>query len=282
MLKVMRDNLKYLSWILWVVIIVFVLFVFVDFGRGVPGGQGSQEAAATVGGKPITYAEFRQEHQQLERQFQQAYGDAFTPELAKQMRLPLQALDRLIAQRILLGEAERLKIEVSDEEVRREIMAMEVFKDPQGGGFVGEDVYARILAQNGYTPATFEQMVRKQTLLQKMQSIIAQTVYVSDREVEEAYRAEVEKARIRYLQLPAATQPLASPPTDATLRGWYDSHQDRFQLPERRVAAYALVDLNALRRPSTCRPPTSRPTGTATRPSTTARRRCAPATSWSR
>ena len=29
MLKVFRDNLKYLSWVLWLVIVVFVLFVFV-------------------------------------------------------------------------------------------------------------------------------------------------------------------------------------------------------------------------------------------------------------
>ena len=35
MLKVLRDNVKYLSWILWVIIGLFVLFVFVDFGTGV-------------------------------------------------------------------------------------------------------------------------------------------------------------------------------------------------------------------------------------------------------
>ena len=38
MLKVLRDNLKYLSWILWVVILVFIAFVFVDFGGGLCQG----------------------------------------------------------------------------------------------------------------------------------------------------------------------------------------------------------------------------------------------------
>ena len=38
MLKVFRDNLKYLSWILWLVIAVFILFVFADFGSIRPGG----------------------------------------------------------------------------------------------------------------------------------------------------------------------------------------------------------------------------------------------------
>ena len=34
MLKVLRDNVKYLSWILWVVIALFILAIFVDFGAG--------------------------------------------------------------------------------------------------------------------------------------------------------------------------------------------------------------------------------------------------------
>jgi hypothetical protein len=32
MLKVFRDNLKYLSWVLWLVIAVFILFAFQSFG----------------------------------------------------------------------------------------------------------------------------------------------------------------------------------------------------------------------------------------------------------
>ena len=58
MLKVFRDNLKYLSWVLWLVIIVFILFVFVDFGGSVPGGGPSSDAAVTVGKHQISYADF--------------------------------------------------------------------------------------------------------------------------------------------------------------------------------------------------------------------------------
>ena len=49
MLKVLRDNLKYLSWILWVVILIFIAFVFVDFGGGLSQGSGARASAATVG-----------------------------------------------------------------------------------------------------------------------------------------------------------------------------------------------------------------------------------------
>ena len=58
MLKVLRDNLKYLSWVLWLVIAVFILFVFVDFGGSVPGGNPTSDAAVTVGDHEISYGDF--------------------------------------------------------------------------------------------------------------------------------------------------------------------------------------------------------------------------------
>ena len=92
MLKVFRDNLKYLSWVLWVVIAVFVLFVFVDFGgvsSGLRGGGG--DTAATVGGESVSYDQVRREYRDLENYYRQTFGEAFTPELAQQFGVGRQA-----------------------------------------------------------------------------------------------------------------------------------------------------------------------------------------------
>ena len=56
MLKILRDNLKYLSWILWLVVLIFIAFVFVDFGGGLSGGPGPRAAAATVGGRTAPWS----------------------------------------------------------------------------------------------------------------------------------------------------------------------------------------------------------------------------------
>ena len=65
MLKILRDNLKYLSWILWVVILMFIVFVFVDFGGGLQSGGGSQSAAAYVGDQEVSRKEFEREYRAL-------------------------------------------------------------------------------------------------------------------------------------------------------------------------------------------------------------------------
>src|SRR5436309_3692193 len=130
MLKVLRENVKYLSWILWVVIAIFIIFIFVDFGAGI-GGQrgGGDNVAATVGRETISRLEFQRALVNAQENYRQAYGEKFTPEMEKQMHLPLMVLNRLIQDRLLADEARRLGLQVSDEELRQRILA--VFKDEQ-------------------------------------------------------------------------------------------------------------------------------------------------------
>ena len=128
MLKVLRDNLKYLSWVLWLVIAVFILFVFVDFGGfSVPGGTPASDAAVTVGDQRISYGDFERAYRQTEDTYRQLYGDQFSGETARQLGLPMQVLNGLIADRILLAEAGRMGLSITDSELRSEILGFPAF-----------------------------------------------------------------------------------------------------------------------------------------------------------
>ena len=236
----LRDSMKYLAWILWVVIALFVLYVFVDFGRGNTGGPGGTQTAATVAGKAITRQEFDRERQQLEDRMRQQLGEQFSPELAAQLQLPMQALNRLVSNRILLAEADRLGLAVSNDELRRYIVNLPAFQDGQGN-FVGAQQYQRAVRRLGYTTETFEQSVRDSLVLQRLIGALQGSIVVSDKDVEESYRQQNEKTKLRYVMVPfdlASPQPV----TDAELQGWYDKHRDDYRLPEQRVADYLLVD----------------------------------------
>jgi peptidyl-prolyl cis-trans isomerase D len=241
MLKVFRDNIKYLSWVLWAVIALFVLFVFVDFGSGLGQQQQAGTTAARVGDETVTVAEFQRQYQELESMYRQIYGEQFTPEVAQQLRLPIQALDRAVNQKILLGEAERLGLKVSDSELRDYILGQTVFQDDQGN-FIGEEKYSQILQANRYTVPRFEAESRDQILLQKLASVLQANLYVSDDEVERSYRNEVEKAKIRYLQLPRNRflQGVEIPQNE--LAAYFEQHKEELRLPEQRDVAYVVVD----------------------------------------
>ena len=247
MLKVFRDNLKYLSWVLWLVILVFVLFVFVDFGGTVPGGpSATADAAATVGKYKVSYAEFESTYRRTEDFYRQAYGEQFDRELAQRMGLPLQVIDNLIADKILLSEADRMGLKVTDEEVAETIGEMSSFKLPDGG-FVGEERYKEILRANRMTVDQFEQSVRSDLLNQKVRAVLSDNIYVSEEDVIESYRNRVEAASIRYLRLPVDTLVSEVALLDPELQGYFSTHQEDFKFPERRIVDYLLLNPDELR-----------------------------------
>jgi peptidyl-prolyl cis-trans isomerase D len=246
MLKVFRDSMKYLAWILWVVIGVFVLFVFVDFGSSVPRDQRPDRAAATVGEQPISYQEFQHEYENLEQRLRDQLGSQYTPELAKQLRLPLQALDRLIQRKILLHEAQRLDLQVGDREVRDAILDIPGFRS-SNGTFIGPDIYKRAVRRMGYTVESFEEAVRDDILINRLLSAITDTLVVTPEEVEQRYRDQVEKAAIRYVALPLTQLAAQVQPTSEEVEAYFEAHREDFRLPERRVADYLLVDRNEIR-----------------------------------
>lgn len=238
MLKVFRDNLKSLAWILWVVIALFVLGLAVEFGGNLRN-QGQDAPAATVGGMTVTRSEFQRAYQNLAGIYRQVYGDQLNPEIEKQIYM--QALNRTVNQKILLAEARRLGLTVSDAELAARILEIPGLKDDKGR-FIGEQQYRQLLAQNQIKVADFERELREELLMKKLTDTLSATLYVTEDEVQRSYRDQVERAKIRYLQLPRArfaAQVQASP---AEVEAYFKAHQAELRLPEQRDVAYLLVD----------------------------------------
>jgi peptidyl-prolyl cis-trans isomerase D len=246
MLKVFRDNLKRLVWILWVVIAAFVLLVFVDFGRAGYQGRTADRTAATVGDDTISLEDFRRQYQQSERQAQSIYGANYTPELGRQLGLAVQALDGLVAQRILVAEARRIGLDVSAAELRDAILDVPGFKD-ETGAFIGQDQYNKTLRANGFTVADFERELRGQLLIQKLREVLAQTLHISDQDLEEAFQNQVDRASIRYVQVDAARFLTAADVPAAELQTYFDAHRADFKMSERRTVDYLVAEPRLLR-----------------------------------
>lgn len=242
MLKVLRDNIKYLSWILWLVVIVFVIAIFLDFGSVPSSGASDEAAAATVGGQHVTRAEVKRQYDMLEGQYRQIYGEQFTNELADRLGLPLQALNGAVNQKVLLAEAKRMGLTPTDEDLRKVILSIPGMKDDKGN-FVGSEAYANVI-RRGYqvTPADFERMVRDQIALERLNQVLRGTIYISDAELETAYREQTEKAEIRYVLMPNSRFLQGQEIPAAEVASYFAAHKEEYRLPEQREIAHLLVD----------------------------------------
>ncbi|MFI5182580.1 MAG: SurA N-terminal domain-containing protein [Thermoanaerobaculia bacterium] len=250
MLTTLRQNFHNLKWILWAVIAVFVLFVFVDWGMGSARSGGDPTWVARIGGTTIPVAEFQREYRDAEDRYRQLYGKNFSPELLKMMNLPDQVLNGLIDRRLMRKEADRLKLSVTDPELTAKILG---YKDPQGrpiflrdGAFVGEATYKRMLASVGRTPEAFEAETRDQILLEKLNRLLSDSVFLGDGDVEEDFASRNVKAKVEYVLLPP---PAAAPGgvSDVDAEAFYKANSASYLQGEKRKAKYLLVETAKVR-----------------------------------
>src|SRR5512145_2091051 len=149
MLDVLRRNAG--SWAIKL-ILTFIALTFVIWGVGSYTEQ-DRTWAARVGKEEITTAQLAEAASGLEKAYRNVYGNAFTPERAKALKLKEQALNTLIKQALLLAEARKLGLTASDAEVRGDIASNPAFQ--VNGGF-SEAQYRRTLELSRVTSTEYE------------------------------------------------------------------------------------------------------------------------------
>lgn len=244
MLNVFRNNLKRFAPILWVVIAVFVLLVFTDYSNNDRVGT-SADTAATVGSYEISFAEVQNSYSALERQFRGAYGDVFD-QLKDQLNLPVQAVNRVVAGKIEREGAEALGLAATSGELQKRVLEDPAFQN-ETGGFIGEQEYRRLLQRNRLSVDEFEDSLRESLLQNKFRTILADTAWVSDVDLEQAVRNESERAKVRYVSLEGSTLADQVEVSDADIESHFAENQSDYELPERRRAAYLSVNVNSVR-----------------------------------
>ena len=244
MLKVFRDNLKNLAPVLWVVIAVFVLLMFAYPDNNPPAPS---NVAATVNGREISFADYQTAYNNLENRFREIYGENYSSDLARQIGLPQQALNSLVAQQILISEAEDLGLQATDEEVREAILQIPAFQNERG--MFDQQRYEQLLRSNRFSVDSFEAETREQLLLQKFNQILADSVWISEAEARRQVREETDSAVIRYARLTSSAILDDQPISADELQAFFDENRDDYRVPEQRRIAYLTVN-NAVVRSS--------------------------------
>lgn len=246
MLKTLRDQFKHLKWILWFVVFMFVFFIFVDWGTGRARTRGLAGLAARVGSVSISEAQFLKEMRNTEQRYRSMYGEQFEA-VRDQIDLASMTIQNIVDRYLLLDEAHKMGLGVTDKELLDKIVSFPAFKRSDGS-FVGEDLYVRILRANQSSPEEFEEGLRQELVLEKLQQALTAGIVIPDSEVEQEYRRRNESASFEVLFVPAGREPAGVSITDAEAKAYYDANQDRFSHPAQRQLRYLLIDDTKLRR----------------------------------
>lgn len=243
MLDVMRRNIKSLAVTLWAVIGAFILFIFVDWGMGRVDQSSGKSVVATINDKPIYADAYRDEFASQVRRMRDIYRDRWDDRMISQMGLDSSVLERLISQEVIVQEAERMGLTVSDAELREAILSNPSFQD--NGKFIGMQQYERLLMMNHKTAEQFEEMLRRDLLVMKLRELVTLPLSVSDREAKESYHNSHEKVKISYIY--EKSNPDLVQISDAELREYFEKNRAQFDMPERRKGRYVQLDAERVR-----------------------------------
>lgn len=222
-----------------------IVGVFIFWGIGTVGTGERVQGFATVNGELITAREYQRAYENLQRAYaQMSRGTSLPTEM-----LRAQAADQLISSRLLLQEARRLELEVSDEEVRQAISQMPAFQ--QEGKFSNE-LYKQVLQQNGFKPTDYQKLQREQLLARKLQTMVAGGVVVTEDQVRDRFRFEQEQVNLRYAKIRASDFVDRVTVTEEELKSHYEAHKESYREPERvriRLARFEATHFGATFQP---------------------------------
>jgi len=239
--------MSWLKWSLGLVCLAFIIFYIPDFLRGSGADAASGDTIAVVEGQDITAGEFRRTYQAQLQAYRSAYGSNMSEQLLKQLGIEQQILQQMVDERAALAEADRLKIGVSDEEVRQTILSMPAFQD--NGAFIGDQRYQQLLRMQRppMTASEFEDNVRRQLTVQKLRQSLTDWMAVPDKELEQEYRRRNDKVKLAVVSFTADSFRNQVQVSDADVASYFDAHKNDFKIPEKRKIRYALIDIDAMR-----------------------------------
>ena len=159
-----------------------------------------------------------------------------------------QVGQQLVQQQVLVTEAERLGIHVTNDDVRQYLQsgpaAQVLFPN---GKFVGQEQYAAIIASRfDISVPQFEENVRNDIAVQRLESLITAGVTVSDKEVRDLYRKTATKIKFDYAVISSDDLRKTINPSDAELEAFFKQNAARYAtaVPEQRTIQYFSFSAN--------------------------------------
>src|SRR5512138_639304 len=230
MLDVLRSNAK--STFTWIIVVGIIVVFAVNFGPGSLSRRadtrpGEQTYAARVNGTTIPVAEWERQYGQLYGLYRAQMGEGFTRELADQLGLGRQAMERIVDRQLVVQEAKKRGLVVTTAELTKAVHENPSFQE---NGVFKFEVYEDYAKQAYGSPAKFEAMMKDSLLFQKMMAAVRETVKVPDSEVRAAWDADADRVALSFVRIPlAAAQAEAKPPTDAEVKTFEAANADRIQ-----------------------------------------------------
>ncbi len=236
------DRNRWIKITMTVILVIICVSMVVTLVPGLVGGAvgtTNPDTIASVGGQDISL-------DQVQQQLNQMTQNQSVPAMLKGL-YARQLLDQMVFQSALYVEADRLGVGVTPEEETERIK--QILPTAWAGGVWQKDLYAnQVQTRTGMSVDQFEKALRDEMLTDKFRQLVTAGISVGPEDVQQEFRRRNEKVKIEYALIkPTGSWRPTIHPSDADLSAYFAKSSSRYQVPEKRSARFALLDLAKLR-----------------------------------
>jgi peptidyl-prolyl cis-trans isomerase D len=243
----MREYFRGLKFVLLIVIVAFIATSVVYFGSDAVGRRGmGDNAVASVNGEEIPVERFRRTYQSYVEFYRQIYKDRMTSDMAEKLGIPQQVINDLVQEALIIQQATREGVTVTDDEVRARIQEIRAF---QADGRFARERYLQVLRQVRVDPADFEADQRRDMVRRRMEGLVKDGVKLSPDELQQAYGFRKDRVRAAWASIEIAPLMAGITVADGDLEPYVKSHQAQLTRAERRKIQYVLLSPKAFAEP---------------------------------
>jgi peptidyl-prolyl cis-trans isomerase D len=220
-------------------VVGFLVISFAIWGIGDIFRGFGLSTLARIGGSEITIEQFRQQYHDRLQQLARRLGRPITADQARALGLEQQLISQLIAEASLDERARQLKLNLSDAEIARQIMADPNFRGANGR--FDRTHFEQLIRNAGYTESRYTAEQRRVSLRRQLVETITGDVKAPRTAIEARNRYENEQRAIDYAVLDRGAAGDIPAPTPEALQKYFDEHKALFRAPEYRKVALLSV-----------------------------------------
>jgi len=241
MLQTIRENSQS---IVAKVIVGLIAITFALFGvESLVSLTSGSNAPATVNGEEISERQLLQGVELQRRQLLNQMGENADPTLLDDNVISKMVLDGLIEQSVLTQAAANQGLVFSDRMIDQLLVTTPSF---QVDGKFDRAQFESVLRNAGLTPMTYRDLVRKEKLVEQLQSAYVLSAFTLDTDLNRVVALDQQTRDLSFFTLDAAAVKNDIAITDEDAQAYFDEHKGEFQTQEQVVVEYLLLDKAAL------------------------------------
>ena len=201
---------------------------------------------AKIGDARISEVEYSQALRQAQDKMREMMKGNPDPTLLNSPQLKESVLNELIERKITISHAARAGMTISDAELQKMIAAVEAFHDDQGK--FSRERYRQLLQGQGLTPATFENQVRTNIMLEQVRGVYSGSAFVPDSVADRLLKIREQGREVSQVLFSPADYSKQVKISDPDAEKYYTEHKGDFVVPERVKIEFVVLSLEAYQR----------------------------------